>query len=81
YYLLILNGYKSHVLIQFAKYCETYKIIPLYLLPYLTHLLQPLNIGIFSPLARAYKKRLYDFTFYGAVNITKPKFLKYYQAA
>ena len=67
--------------IQFAEYCETHKIIPLCLPPHSTHLLQPLDVGIFSPLARAYKKRLYDFAFYGAVNITKPKFLEYYQAA
>jgi len=66
---------------QFIKYCEAYKIIPLYLPPHLTHLLQPLDVGIFSPLSKAYRKRLYDFAFYGAVNITKPKFLEYYQAA
>ena len=66
---------------QFIKYYEAYKIIPLCLPPHLTHLLQPLDIGIFSPLLKAYQKRFYDFTFYGAVNITKPKFLKYYQAA
>ncbi|OCL00403.1 CENP-B protein, partial [Cenococcum geophilum 1.58] len=81
YCLLILDGYKSYVLIQFTKYCEAYKIIPLYLPPYSTHLLQPLDVGIFSPLSKAYRKRLHNFAFYRAVNITKPKFLKYYQAA
>ena len=81
YCLLILDGHESHVLIQFAEYCEAHKIIPLYLPPHSTHLLQPLDVGIFSPLSKAYQKRLHDFAFYGAVNITKPKFLEYYQAA
>ena len=36
---------------------------------------------MFSPLVRVYKKRFYNFTFYKAVNIIKPKFFKYYQAA
>ena len=63
---------------QFVKYCEAYKIIPLYLPPYLTHLLQPLNVSIFSPLLKAYWKRFHDFAFYGAINITKPKFFEYY---
>ena len=79
--MLILNGYKSHVLIQFIKYYETYKIVPLCLPPYLKHILQPLDIGIFGPLLRAYKKRLYDTALYRALAIIKQEFLEIYQAA
>lgn len=71
YRLLILDGHKSHVSIQFVKYCEAHKIIPLCLPPHSTHMLQPLDIGVFGPLANAYKKRIYDYSLYGAVNITK----------
>jgi len=45
--------------------------MPLYLPPYLTHILQPLNIGIFGPLSQAYKKRLNNTTLYGALAILK----------
>jgi hypothetical protein len=78
---LILNSYESYVSLPFIKYCKAYKIVPLCLPPYLTHILQPLDVSIFRPVARAYKKRLYDTAIYGALAITKMEFLKIYQAA
>jgi len=56
---------------QFIEYCEAHKIVALYLPPYLTHRLQPLNVGVFRPLAKAYKKHLYDSALYRALSITK----------
>jgi len=44
---LILDGHTSHVSLSFIKYCEQYCIIPLYLPPHSTHILQPLDIGTF----------------------------------
>jgi len=55
--------------------------VPLYLPPHLTHILQPLDIGIFGPLLQAYKKRLNDTALYGALAILKQEFLEIYQAA
>ncbi|OCK98156.1 DDE-domain-containing protein [Cenococcum geophilum 1.58] len=69
------------MLMQFIKYCEAHKIVALCLPPHSTHRLQPLNIGVFGPLARAYKKHLYNSALYGALSITKLEFLQYYQAA
>ena len=68
-------------MLQFVKYYEAHKIVPLCLPPYSTHILQPLDVSIFRPLARAYKKRLYDIALYGALAITKQEFLEIYQAA
>ena len=79
YRLLILDGHESHVSMQFVEYCETHKIV-LLRLPHSTHILQPLDVGIFGPLSRAYKKRLYDIALYGALAITKQEFLEIYQA-
>ena len=81
YRLLIINGHKSHVSLQFIKYCKAYKIVPLCLPPHSTHILQPLDVSIFGPLARAYKKQLYNTALYGALAITKQEFLEIYQAA
>jgi DDE superfamily endonuclease len=81
YRLLILDGHESHVSLQFVEYCEAHKIVPLCLPPHSTHILQPLDVSIFGPLARAYKKRLYDTALYGALAITKQEFLEIYQAA
>jgi len=56
--LLILDRYTSHISLEFVQYYEDYKIIPLYLSPYSTYILQPLDIGIFSSLTKAYKTRI-----------------------
>ena len=40
-----------------------------------------MDVGIFGPLSRAYKKRLNDTALYEALAITKQEFLEIYQAA
>jgi hypothetical protein len=48
YRLLIMDGYESHLTIQFVRYCEMQKIILLRLPPHSTHFLQPLDVVIFQ---------------------------------
>ena len=60
---------------QFIKYCKAYKIVALCLPSYLTHRLQPLNISVFGPLVKAYKRYLYNSVLYRALSITKLEFL------
>jgi hypothetical protein len=45
--MLILDGHNSHVNPKFNQFCLDYKIIIIYILAYLLHLLQPLDIGYF----------------------------------
>ena len=66
---------------QFIEYCEAHKIVALCLPPHSTHRLQPLDVGVFGPLAKVYKRHLHDSALYGALSITKQEFLQYYQAA
>ena len=54
YRLLILNGYNSHATSEFDQYCIEHKIITLYMPAHILHLLQPLDVGCFSPLKRVY---------------------------
>jgi len=56
YRLLILDGHSSHVSYGFVEYCNAKKIIPLYLPPNSTHVLQPLDVGIFGSLSTAYQR-------------------------
>jgi hypothetical protein len=58
YRLLILDGYVSHISTTAIRFCIASKIILLCLPLYTTHLLQPLDVGIFAPLANAYKARV-----------------------
>ena len=48
--LLIIDGHDSHISVEFINYCYNYNIWLLYLPPYTTHLLQPLDVGCFQPL-------------------------------
>ena len=64
------------------QYAITNKIIVLCLPPYTTHLLQPLDVGIFAPLTSAYKRGVHSITRYGArYHIDKEDFLDLYKNA
>jgi DDE superfamily endonuclease len=50
-HLLIVDGHSSHVNTRFLNSCDVHGIILAILPPHSTHRLQPLEVGIFSPLA------------------------------
>ena len=52
--LLIIDGHESHKSVTFQDLCKENKIITLYMPPHLSYILQPLNVGCFAPLKRAY---------------------------
>jgi len=45
--MLIMDGYGSHLTLEFVDYCQNNNIIPFCLPPHLTHLLQPLDVVVF----------------------------------
>ncbi len=76
--LLILDGHGSHITKQFIKFCDANRILLAILSPHSTHTLQPLDIGLFGPLAAAYKQELQKL-FYkgqGLTSITKRDFFR-----
>ena len=52
YRVLILDGHGSHVIDEFLGYFIQHKIVLLILPPHTSHLTQPLNVAIFSPLKK-----------------------------
>jgi hypothetical protein len=52
--LLILDGHGSHLTPPFDRLCSENDIIPICMPPHSSHLLQPLDVGCFAPLKRAY---------------------------
>ncbi|RJE18836.1 Pogo transposable element [Aspergillus sclerotialis] len=54
YRLLVLDGHGSHLTPRFDRLCYENDIIPICMPPHSSHLLQPLDIGCFAPLKRAY---------------------------
>jgi hypothetical protein len=58
YRLLILDGHESHQSAEFQIYCEENNIITLCMPPHSSHLLQPLDVGCFGPLKKAYGREI-----------------------
>ncbi|KAL9567396.1 hypothetical protein ACKAV7_008471 [Fusarium commune] len=81
YRLLILDGHESHHSTNFEAYCKEKNIIPLYMPPHSSHLLQPLDVGCFGPLKRAYGREIEHLIRRSITHITKTQFFPAFYAA
>jgi hypothetical protein len=54
-YSSYLDGHGSHLTCGFDKVCKDNDFITIYMPAYSFHILQPLDIGYFSPLKHAYR--------------------------
>jgi len=71
--LLIVDGHSSHVNMAFLNWATSHQIFVLVLPPHSTHRLQPLDVGLFQPLATAYTKQLNKLTFEGQGYVSMKK--------
>ena len=53
YRLLLCDGHDSHITAQFVRYCIDNRIILFVLPPHSSHILQPLDVGVFGPVKAA----------------------------
>ena len=72
-----MDGHTSHVTWQFFDYCLEHNIIPLCLPPHSTHLLQPLDVGLFGPLQKHYGSVLDEWLSESNLGIHKGTFYPY----
>lgn len=79
--MLVLDGHESHVSADFQQYCKDNNIITISLPPHSSHLTQPLDVGIFSPLKRAYGAEINTLIQASITHISKVEFLSAYHAA
>jgi hypothetical protein len=79
--LLILDGHGSHLTPLFDQICAENDIIPLCMPAHSSHLLQPLDVGCFAVLKRAYSRFVSDLARVGYNHIDKFDFLDDYQRA
>jgi len=56
--LLIIDGHESHKSLAFQDLCEEHKIITVCMPSHSSHILQPLDVGCFAPLKRAYSREI-----------------------
>ncbi|KAI1507790.1 DDE superfamily endonuclease [Pyrenophora tritici-repentis] len=75
YRLLIIDGHESHQSVLFQDICKENNIITLCMPPHTSHILQPLDVGCFGPLKRAYKKEVGALANYDVNHIDKKAFL------
>jgi hypothetical protein len=81
YRLLILDGHESHHSTEFEIFCQEHNIITLCMPPHSSHILQPLDVGCFSPLKKAYGKQIEGLIRGGQTHITKEDFFPAFQVA
>ena len=79
--LLIIDGHKSHNSLEFQELCKENNIFTLCMPPHSSHLLQPLDVGCFSPLKRAYGRQVEGLIRSHINHITKLEFLPAFRAA
>ena len=77
--MLIFDGHGSHVSNEFLFYCWEDRIVPFQLPPHSTHLLQPLDIGMFQPLKHWQQEDIHEQIKYGEMEYTKVDFLNAYE--
>jgi len=80
---LLTDGHSSHVNLRFIEYCDQNEILLAILPPHSTHRLQPLDVGIFGPLANAYSNEIDQViqSSRGFSRITKSSFWRLFHAA
>jgi hypothetical protein len=81
YRLLILDGHESHHSTDFEIYCEEHNIITLCMPPHSSHLLQPLDVGCFGLLKKAYGREIEHLIRSSIMYISKIKFFPAFYAA
>ena len=81
YRMLVLDGHESHESAEFQEYCKAHNIITLCLPPHSSHLTQPLDVGCFSPLKKAYGRQIETFIKAHINHITKVEFFLAFKRA
>ena len=56
--MLILDGHESHVTHEFIQHCLFNNILLVRLPPHSSHLLQPLDVGLFGPLKKSLSEKI-----------------------
>jgi len=79
--LLIIDGHESHRSLEFEEICKENNIITLCMPAHSSHLLQPLDVGCFAPLKKAYGRQIEELMRNYINHVTKLEFLPAFKAA
>jgi hypothetical protein len=79
--MILMDNHDSHITWQFIEYALLNKIVLVCMPPHSTHLLQPLDVGIFSPLQHAYGRMVDNLARAMISGVNKERFLAIYPKA
>jgi hypothetical protein len=79
--LLICDGHDSHISATFMRYCYDNNIAVFLLIPHSSHLIQPLDVGVFGPLKAAMKSQLNTIFRTGIARLQKAEWIEKYVKA
>lgn len=54
--ILFVDGHASHVSFETSEFCSKNNIVLIALYPNATHLIQPMDVGVFHPLKASWRK-------------------------
>ena len=80
-HLLICDGHGSHVTAPFIRFCIDHDIVVLLMPPHFSHLCQPLDVSIFSPLKLRMSVELDEIMHYDVPNFKKFEWANCYRIA
>jgi hypothetical protein len=81
YRMLVMSGHSSHLSAGFDRFCKEKKIIAISVPSHSSHILQPLDVGYFGPLKRAYSQQIEQLVKSHINHVTKVDFLIAFKAA
>jgi hypothetical protein len=70
-----MDGHGSHLTDEFINFCWDCNIIPFLLPPHSTHLLQPLDIGVFQSFKHYHQEMLEESIRFGGIEFKREDFL------
>jgi hypothetical protein len=79
--MLICDGHDSHISAAFIYHCMQNRIVLLLLPPHSSHLMQPLDVGVFGPLKTAISAQLARLISTGVPRLQKMEWLENYVPA
>lgn len=81
YRLLLLDGFTGHGSFALREYCVKFNIIIAPLPPHSTHIMQPMDVGVFQFLKEAHQKKLRYALRKGAISFSRLEFVKGFQVS
>ncbi|XP_063215801.1 uncharacterized protein LOC134527237 [Bacillus rossius redtenbacheri] len=58
--IIFIDGHSSHLTLNSSTFCKDHGIVLVALLPNSTHILQPMDVGVFKPLKSAWKNVVHE---------------------